>query len=149
MIDFYSTSGVGGPGHHVQRTWITTIISFEITTKFVRPIPTHTLSRNCRRKLKLLQKRSEVTHCVIELPNLWFVYRKSTRSNVLTLNICSHVDHMHTNAPWKWAFIHVLYASVHIISTIVSCIETVVCFSGYPVCNTWQTNLSNILHRKA
>jgi hypothetical protein len=36
----------------------------------------------------------------------------SSRGQNLILNMCSHEEQMRRNSPWKWAFIHVSYASV-------------------------------------
>jgi len=57
---------------------------------------TNILCRNCK---TLLLKRSQVTCCVTKLINLWFVYIESMRLKDLTLNMCSHEDHMHTHSP--------------------------------------------------
>jgi len=48
-----------------------------------------------------LLKRSQMTCCLTQLTNFWFVYSESTRQKDLTLNICSHEDHMHINSPLK------------------------------------------------
>jgi len=69
-IDFHSASSVGGPDHHVYRTWIPAIISFGATSQIVCTPPTRTLFMSCKRKLKQLMKRSQVTRCVTKLKKI-------------------------------------------------------------------------------
>jgi len=38
-----------------------------------------------------------------------FHLKQVHRSQDLIFNMCSHEDHVHTNPPWKWTFIHVSY----------------------------------------
>jgi len=48
--------------------------------------------------------------------------------------MCSHEDHMHTGSSLKRALICVSYSSLLYEITNILYIETVVCFSEYPVC---------------
>jgi hypothetical protein len=58
QINFQSTSGVGGPSHHVHLTWVPLIISLGATSKIMLTTTSSTRFRRCKQKLQLLLKRS-------------------------------------------------------------------------------------------
>jgi hypothetical protein len=60
---------------------------------------------------------------------------------------CSHEDHIYTNSPWKWAFVHELYTSVAQKITNILHIETVASFSEFFVLTLEQMSL-HILYKK-
>jgi len=45
---FQSALAVGGPGHHIHKTRILEIISFEATSRIVYSAPTSILFRSCK-----------------------------------------------------------------------------------------------------
>jgi hypothetical protein len=79
-INFKSTTGVGGPGHHVHQTWI----------------PAYCLGVTSRNWSCCWRDRR--WHVLWQLTTLWFVYSKFMRSKDLSLNVCSLEDHMQTNS---------------------------------------------------
>jgi len=82
-------------GHHVHRTWIPAIVSFEGISAYIAP--NGPKFRSFNRKLKLLIKRWQVTCCMTQLTTLRLVYSQ------FNLSMCSHEDHMNTQCPWNWA----------------------------------------------
>jgi hypothetical protein len=55
---------VGGPGHHVHRTWDPVIISFGTALQIVCTAPTPPLYGSYKRELNLMLDKSQVTRCV-------------------------------------------------------------------------------------
>jgi len=60
--------------------------------------PTCTLLRY-KWKVKVLQKRSQVTCYVMQLTIVWFFYSMSIGSEHVILNVRLHEDHVHTESP--------------------------------------------------
>jgi len=77
-IDFRSASSVGGPGHHVHRTWIPAIIFFGATLEIMCTSPTLTLFRNCKRNWSCCWSDHR-WHVAWQLTASWFLYSESVR----------------------------------------------------------------------
>jgi hypothetical protein len=107
QINFQSTFGVDGPGHHVHQIWIPVIILFRAASKIMCTAPTHALYRVASGNWSCWWKRSQATCCMMKLTTLWFIYSESTMLKGCILDMYSHEDHMHTKSPFKWPFIEV------------------------------------------
>jgi hypothetical protein len=99
QIDLQSTLGVDGPGHHVHQTQNSALFPLGPPQRSCVPHhPAHcpgVASRN-------------LSWCWRD--HSWQLYgllTASPKGQRIPCWMCSHDDHVHTNSPWKWAFIHV------------------------------------------